>query len=45
LRDIELFPPEDYDIDLIIGRYIDYHLRAIVTPKGLKFLEEYNKKV
>lgn len=42
LRDIELFPPEDYDIDQIIGKFIDYHLRAIVTPKGLKFLENYN---
>ena len=45
LRDIELFPPESYDIDLIIGEYIDYHLRAIVTPKGLKFLEEYHKTI
>ena len=42
LRHIELFPPEDYDIDQIIGKFIDYHLRAIVTPKGLKFLENYN---
>ena len=42
LRDIELFPPEDYDIDQIIDKFIDYHLRAIVTTKGLKFLENYN---
>ena len=42
LRDIELFPPEDYDIDQIIDKFIDYHLRAIVTAKGLKFLENYN---
>lgn len=45
LRDIELFPPEDYDMDLIIGKYIDYHLRAIVTPLGLKFLEQYHKTI
>ncbi len=45
LRDIELFPPKDTDIDLIIGKYIDYHLRAIVTPKGLNYLEEYNKTI
>ncbi len=45
LRDIELFPPQDTDIDLIIGKYIDYHLRAIVTPKGLRFLEKYNKTI
>ena len=43
LRDIELFPPEDYEIDDIIGSYIDYHLRAIVTPKGLKFLEQFKQ--
>ena len=42
LRDIELFPPEEYDIDQIIGKFIDYHLRAIVTTKGLKFLENHN---
>jgi AcrR family transcriptional regulator len=41
LRDIELFPPEDYEIDHIIGAYIDYHLRAIVALEGLKFLEQY----
>ena len=45
LRDIELFPPEDYDIDQIIGKYIDYHLRAIATTKGLQFLAEYNKTI
>ena len=41
LRDIELFPPQDTDIDSVIGKYIDYHLRAIVTPKGLRFLQKY----
>ena len=45
LRDIELFPPKDTDINLVIGKYIDYHLRAIVTHKGLRFLEEYNKTI
>ena len=45
LRYIELFPPKDTDIDLIIGKYIDYHLRAIVTNKGLNFLEEYNETI
>ena len=45
LRDIELFPPENYDIDQIIGKYIDYHLRAIATSKGLQFLKEYKKTI
>ena len=44
LRDIELFPPAQYDIDLLIGKYIDYHLRAIATTKGSKYLEEYQQK-
>jgi hypothetical protein len=44
LRDIELFPPAKYDIDLLIGKYIDYHLRAIATTKGIKYLEEYQQK-
>ena len=45
LKDIELFPPAETAINLIIGKYIDSHLRAIVTPKGLKFLDEYNKTI
>ena len=45
LKDIELFPPEETDINLIIEKYIDYHLRAIVTTKGLKFLDEYNETI
>ena len=45
LRDIELFPPQDFDIDLVIGKYIDYHLRAIVTKQGLNFLENYKKTI
>ena len=45
LRDIELFPPQDTDIDSVIGKYIDYHLRAIVTPKGLRFLQKYTNTI
>ena len=45
LRDIELFPPQDTDIDSVIGKYIDYHLRAIVTPKGLHFLQKYASNI
>jgi AcrR family transcriptional regulator len=42
IRNIKLFSPKDYKIDQLIDQYIDYHLRAIVTPKGLSFLESYN---
>jgi AcrR family transcriptional regulator len=42
IRNIKLFSPKDYKIDQLIDQYIDYHLRAIVTPKGLSFLKSYN---
>ena len=42
IRNIKLFSPKDYKIDQLIDQYIDYHLRAIVTSKGLSFLKSYN---
>ena len=38
IRDIEIFPIERFKIEELFGNYLDYHLRAIVTPKGLKSL-------
>lgn len=40
VRNIELFPPEKYKILNLLENYIDYHLRAIVTKKGLAFLKK-----
>ena len=42
LRNPDLFPSEDYQSDELLENYLDYHLRAIATPKGLEFLEQYN---
>ena len=38
IRDIEIFPIEQFKIEDLFEKYLDYHLRAIVTPKGLKSL-------
>lgn len=38
IRDIEIFPIEQFKIEDLFENYLDYHLRAIVTPKGMKSL-------
>jgi AcrR family transcriptional regulator len=38
IRDIEIFPIEQFKIEHLFENYLDYHLRAIVTPKGMKSL-------
>ena len=38
IRDIEIFPIEQFKIEELFENYLDYHLRAIVTSKGLKSL-------
>ncbi|CAM4065572.1 TetR/AcrR family transcriptional regulator [Gillisia limnaea] len=37
----DLFPPEQFSIMEINEKYLEYHLRAIVTEKGLKTLKEF----
>lgn len=41
LRDMNNFPPDQYDIKRVIENYLEYHLRAIVTPKGLEVLNRF----
>ena len=38
IRDIEIFPIEQFKIEDLFENNLDYHLRAIVTPKGMKSL-------
>ncbi len=38
IRDIEIFPIEQFKIEHLFENYLDYHLRAIVTPNGMKSL-------
>jgi len=44
IKDQEIFPANKYDPIFLMGNYIEYHLRAIVTKKGLKKLNQFIKK-
>lgn len=41
IRDIDLFPLSQFDIKTLHESYLEYHARAIVTPKGLGILNEF----
>ena len=41
IRDIDIFPPSQFDIKSLFESYLEYHTRAIVTPKGLGVLNEF----
>jgi len=41
LRNPELFPATEYDSSDLLENYLDYHLRAIATSKGIALLEQY----
>ncbi len=41
IRDIDVFPVDEFDIKTLFESYLEYHARAIVTPKGLKILNEF----
>jgi AcrR family transcriptional regulator len=36
----DIFPASDYRTKDLKEKYLEYHLRAIVTPKGLKLMEK-----
>ncbi len=41
LKGSDLFSPEQYTMRELTEKYLEYHLRAIVTPKGLKSLKDF----
>ncbi|MGB1448907.1 MAG: TetR/AcrR family transcriptional regulator [Flavobacteriaceae bacterium] len=41
IRDIGIFPPEQFNMKTLFENYLEYHARAIVTPKGLTILNEF----
>ncbi len=41
IKDKEIFPMEEYNEAALMGEFLEYHLRAICTEKGLKILEEH----
>ncbi len=41
IKDQDLFSVEKYPQKVLTEKYMEYHLRAIVTPKGLKMLKDF----
>ena len=44
IKDKSVFADEKYNFRMLEELYLDYHLRAIVTEKGLKVLEKITQK-
>lgn len=40
IKDLKLFPPEQFPIARLVDEYLEYHLRGIVTPEGRKILNK-----
>ena len=40
-KDKELFPEKQFKMDYLMESYLEYHLRAIVTEKGLEILNQF----
>lgn len=45
LTDEQLFPMREYDRDTLFEEYITYHLRGIVSDKGLEKLKTYQPEL
>lgn len=43
IRDKDLFPESSFPINELIEKHLEYHLRAIVTEKGLQMFENFLK--
>lgn len=44
IKDNMFFPPEQYQMEYLMESYLEYHLRAIVTEKGFKILNQFITK-
>lgn len=43
IKDEMFFPPKHYQMDYLMESYLEYHLRAIVTAKGMTILNNFIK--
>ncbi len=43
IKDVTIFPPDIFDMQYLTESYLEYHLRAIVTNKGLEILNMFIK--
>lgn len=44
IKDNMFFPPEEFQMDYLMESYLEYHLRAIVTDKGMTILNNFINK-
>jgi len=45
LKDQDLFPLNNFSMNMLMDNYLEYHIRGICTPKGLEILtKNINKK-
>ena len=42
LKDQDIFPHEEFSMQMLMNNYIDYHLRGICSAKGLETLTQLN---
>lgn len=43
VKDPDFFPPDKFALHELYGSFLEYHLRAIVTEKGMETLKEFIK--
>ncbi|SEP70669.1 transcriptional regulator, TetR family [Hyunsoonleella jejuensis] len=41
IKDDDLFPKDKFTMSMLMNNYLEYHLRGICTPKGLKILNTF----
>lgn len=44
IKDNMFFPPEQFEMNYLMESYLEYHLRAIVTQKGMSILNNFVKQ-
>ena len=44
IKDNRFFPPQHYQMSYLMESYLEYHLRAIVTEKGMTILNNFINK-
>ncbi len=44
IKDQQIFPAEQFNMEYLMESYLEYHLRAIVTKKGLEILNTFITK-
>ena len=45
VRDVDLFPLKEFKIEMVLEEFIEYHVRAISTKKGLDLLNRINNSL